>query len=1498
MLNMSNTFDKLSVLDSFIEEVHSYLPDIEKNLDYLVQSPDDMDTLEETYRRTHTIGGSASMMDFPGLAHVAHGMEDVLGDALEELIVIDEPALDLLRRSLDRLHRLLEGIRNGIDEESVIAEDDADYAHYRSLMKSSGPVVASQEEVHSASSSYPEQTASPSPVHVPEAPALSPSLSFEDVLASFRTPAFLPGEEVSWPEDPVPTGQIESIVSPRSSQDLDSASLLSQDVVNKAQPAAMTSALDTLMAETRLAPEESSLPLVSSSQAPQLTPSPAVMPSPSLSASLTPDAPAIPDQFDYVQSSTPDIYQMWEQAQPTPVVPTPPVVTPVTSVSAFPPVPVPPIAPVQASSQSLPVAPVQASPQSLPASLEVARQNAQSLEKQASSLKSFIAQLRDAISVIEGQRSEFKGFLDGSKDALDRMEDWAGKAMGLNLRNSPEQVRRYLPLSVMWVSNSKLKKVLDALHKIKGGAEATDEQILSTLEELNASLQSQAEAFADLQSRASSASEQGWGPWEAHTAHDSQTLRESVTFERQGDLTRLKAELEQQIREELRLEFEAKERLKPPVAPSVQEIEARLRTEIEIQVRQEFLKQITANELALATPSVPATTPDAPALLSSANSPDDRPGSALGVTLPPASKNTPMVAPSSASLPPSMPATSSSATAFAADFGEEALEIFRMEAEEHLQTISLNVAAMEKQPDGRDLIQSIRRATHTLKGAAGMMGFHAIADLSHVSEDLLDNIMEGKIAISSAVLSIILDTAEALDMLISAKDSEAIKNDARIQSLHTRYVEILGENVTEMTQQLLEEDLEDVEDPDPQHRTSVVTDGSGTQSPAAREGRRDLSVRVGLQRLDELVNLFGELLVSRSVLEERIQRLVRLVADVSVSSNRLRDVGQKLDSRFEAATLPSGRSVQVMPGEGNQSSLSGIPRNTSPVSPAHLQEFDELELDRYTEFHQLARGLSEGISDMTTLSTEMDAIIHECESVFARENRLSTTFQDRLMKTRLVPISNMAPRLYRSARAVALKQGKEIEFLLEGQTTEVDRTVFEEIGGPLLHLVRNAVNHAVEQPAVRVQKGKSPVGQVILSASYEGNQIVITVRDDGKGLDREAIRQRAIERGLIRSDQHLSENDLVALIFHPGFSTAEVLSEESGRGVGLDVVRDSVSRLRGTLMVESTPNQGTAFTMTFPTSVAIQRAMMIRVSNQQFAIPTVNVESIGRLDNFKRSLLGGQPAVMVRNELYPLHILAQYMHLPSPAVIDDRAQIILVNSGGQRVALVIDEIKGQFDIVIKNLGPHLRQVHAIAGATVLGNGRVVLILELGDLLSSMLRGSRNSAPVRREGATTVAPASMKQRVDVTAVPPRQGAVPTRPPITAPASERGKHLLVVDDSPSVRRVVSSMLRQHNWEVQTARDGIEALEMISAQMPAAVLLDIEMPRMDGYELISTIRAQDQYRTLPLIVLTSRAAAKHHQRAIALGANEYVVKPYQDEELLKVIERLVFGTSRRAS
>jgi len=961
----------------------------------------------------------------------------------------------------------------------------------------------------------------------------------------------------------------------------------------------------------------------------------------------------------------------------------------------------------------------------------------------------------------------------------------------------------------------------------------------------------------------------------------------------------------------MRQEYEDRQRLYASATDkpeSQQELEARLRSEIEIRVRQEFLKQITSAEREMAATRQPVER-EMPSTVSNFA---ERASEATGHLSAPHSS---MSLPASSSRT-SLPAHTSTTplSSFATDLGEEAAEIFRAEAEEHLQTISMHVAALEKSPQNLELIQVIRRATHTLKGAAGMMGFRAIADLSHVSEDLLDSIMEGTTTISPTALSLILDTAETLDILIAGRDSEAQLGEARVQALRVRYIELLGEHSTPLPQGHGDEYIDAETDSSDDVRVGsgavagVVSDGQSPETNAQRVARGDLSVRVRLQKLDELVNLFGELLVNRSVLEERIQRLVRLVSDVGVSSNRLRDVGQKLESRFEATTLPSGRSVQAMPGEGDHSlalrggsssGSGGGNKNGHAVEPSHLIEFDELELDRYTEFHQIARGLSEGISDMTTLSSEMDAIIRECESIFARENRLNATFQDRLMKTRLVPLSSITPRLYRAARAVALKQGKDFEFLLEGEETEVDRTVFEEIAGPLLHLVRNSINHAIETPEARVQKGKPPVGQIKLTATYEGNQVVITVSDDGTGIDTVHVRNIAIQRGLIRPDQVLSEVDVFELIFLSGFSTAEVLSEESGRGVGLDVVRDSVSRLRGTLAVDSTPGHGTSFIMKFPTSLAIQSAMMVRVGAQQFAIPTVMVEAIGRLDNFKRTTIAGQPAIVVRNEAYPLSTLGQYLAQPV-APLEEKAQLLLVNAGGQRVALIVEEIKSKQDIVTKNLGPHLREVHGIAGGTVLGNGHVVLILELTELLSQrqrMVDAANANTAAYREGTAVVAnAASLRQTIDISPQTRAVGAPGHIVPAAVARPERGKHILVVDDSPSVRRVVGNMLKQHGWEVQMARDGVEALEMISYEMPAAVLLDIEMPRMDGYELIATVRAQEQYRTLPLVVLTSRAASKHQQRAIQLGASAYVVKPYQDEELLNKLNTLVYGAVAR--
>ncbi|HKS69620.1 MAG TPA: response regulator, partial [Ktedonobacterales bacterium] len=475
----------------------------------------------------------------------------------------------------------------------------------------------------------------------------------------------------------------------------------------------------------------------------------------------------------------------------------------------------------------------------------------------------------------------------------------------------------------------------------------------------------------------------------------------------------------------------------------------------------------------------------------------------------------------------------------------------------------------------------------------------------------------------------------------------------------------------------------------------------------------------------------------------------------------------------------------------------------------------------------------------------------------------------------------------------------------------------EDVAGPLLHIVRNAVSHAIERPAERERAGKPRVGRIVISAAYEGNQVVIAVRDDGAGIDAEKIRQTAIARGWIDGYTQLSDRDAINLIFQPGVSTAETVTEESGRGVGLDVVRDVVTRLRGTIEVDSAIGQGTTFTMKFPISLQIARAVLVRVNDQTLAIPMAVVDQIGRLDYYQHSD-DPTPAIELRGERYPLAQLASYLRL-SPGPVDERASVLLVNAGKRRVALLVDAIVAQQEVVSKPLGPHLRDVRGVSGAAVLGNGQVVLILELHELLAS---APHTPVVLPPPGARAASASASNPRLDQqpTAETPAaapggarswvSGALGAISGAVSAVSRHGQtgssgvqthmtgspitsgYVLVVDDSPSVRRVVGNMLKSHGWEVQTARDGVEALEVIARQLPAAVLLDIEMPRMDGYELLATVRSQDQYRDLPLIVLTSRAATKHQQRALQLGADAYVIKPYQDEDLLNTIASLVQG------
>lgn len=413
---------------------------------------------------------------------------------------------------------------------------------------------------------------------------------------------------------------------------------------------------------------------------------------------------------------------------------------------------------------------------------------------------------------------------------------------------------------------------------------------------------------------------------------------------------------------------------------------------------------------------------------------------------------------------------------------------------------------------------------------------------------------------------------------------------------------------------------------------------------------------------------------------------------------------------------------------------------------------------------------------------------------------------------------------------------------------------------PLLHLLRNAVDHGLESPEVRRALGKPEAGTIRLSAIHEGNQVVLRIADDGRGIDANAVRETAVARGIDAHDLPL--DDVYGLLFAPGFSTKSEVSELSGRGVGLDVVKSKVEALKGTVSITSKIGQGTTFTIRLPLTLAVTRALLVQSNGQTFAIPLDCVEQILRFEESDVQRIGREPVLQIGETTYPVAHLGRVLELKTPN--DDavkRPPVLIVRAGEKRLALVVEHLIGGREIVIKNLGPHLRKTPTVTGATLLGDGSVVLILNPPELV-------RASAARAAMEMSMLMPRSVPQR-----------------------ARTATTVLVVDDSPSVRRVLTTLAERQGWKPIAAKDGIEALEILQRgqALPDIVLSDVEMPRMDGFELLGSIRGQASLARLPVVMITSRAAEKHRRKAMDLGASAYVTKPYQDESLVDVIRHL---------
>jgi chemosensory pili system protein ChpA (sensor histidine kinase/response regulator) len=602
---------------------------------------------------------------------------------------------------------------------------------------------------------------------------------------------------------------------------------------------------------------------------------------------------------------------------------------------------------------------------------------------------------------------------------------------------------------------------------------------------------------------------------------------------------------------------------------------------------------------------------------------------------------------------------------------------------------------------------------------------------------------------------------------------------------------------------------------------------------------RTENLRVPMDLVDDLVNYAGEISIFRSRLEEQVLVFRTNVAEIDETVIRLRDQLRKLEIETEAQIL------------------ARYEREHGPAD----ETFDPLELDRYSTIQQLSRALGESVSDLTSLTGILDDATRQSETLLMQQSRVNTELQEGLMQARMVSFNTLLPRLRRVVRNAARELGKQAELAVtvEGEG-ELDRSVLDRITAPIEHLLRNAISHGIEKPEARRNHGKSDSGTISIDVSRQATELVIRVVDDGAGLDLDAIRRRGLEQGLI-SESETDEDTISQLIFRPGFSTATQVSQLAGRGIGMDVVANEVRQIGGSVDARTEAGQGTRFTIRIPLSLTVMQAIMVRVADRQFAIPLQAVRGVTRMlaSEWQRQIESVEPHQEYAGDKYPLLELEPQLGFDAEDLPESTLSLLMVEAGEHRAALRVSELQGHREIVIKPVGPQISSITGILGGTITGDGQVVPILDMGPLIRQafeheLLPGRRVEHEHREE------------------------------------AKRTPLILVVDDSITMRRVTARVLEHRGLEVMTARDGLDAVETMFDRVPDLILLDIEMPRMDGYELATHVRNDPRLKDVPMIMITSRSGEKHRQHAKDLGVNGYLTKPYQEADLIEhVFEHL---------
>ncbi len=763
---------------------------------------------------------------------------------------------------------------------------------------------------------------------------------------------------------------------------------------------------------------------------------------------------------------------------------------------------------------------------------------------------------------------------------------------------------------------------------------------------------------------------------------------------------------------------------------------------------------------------------------------------------------------------------------------------FDTEAEEYLEIIGrqLNLLASiilepsSIDPELEKRLDALRRAVHGLKGAALVVGFPAVSEWSRAFENFLKQILGSKRILTPEAVAVMLQAADAL---------EKIKNDptqdvsSQLKGIHQSYQEILSQQDSDEASE---------------ERTSAPPAAAYLQKMSAELQRRKTvsapsrrrMFRVRGDKLDTVVGLSGDLSITLSSLDNLARSMHSGLNEFAMTLQRLKGVASSLEAGYELATIPH----------------FGISERTSDDGNELLEEFDPLELDRYSELNILIRSLNEVVVDLESISNQTVDVQTDWRQAVERQRSVVTEVQSAMQAIQMAPFSTLANRLYRTVRESARATRKTVRLQIEGGSMEMDTHVWDVLADPLMHMLRNAVDHGIESPDIRRAGGKSEQAVIRVQCSRRGSSFVLRLSDDGSGLDYDAIRARAAK---LYSDQdigELSEQELAGLIFKQGFSVRNQVTDISGRGVGMDVVRNGVEQLNGTIEVASSQGEGVEFILSIPIVVAQLPALLVRFGDQRYALPMRDVNRVIRVP----ARVARKRTISIDGIEEPLLRPVEIFNLGTAAgrkTNTGETQLgILVEINDRRCVLLVEDIDGREEVVFKNLETPLDAIPFVAGATIMGDGSIVPIIHTEDLLAV------RDVPL----ATEEAPA--RDKID---------------------RDRPLTILFADDSISIRKVLGRFISSQGWQAVATHDGVDALEKIREHNPDIIILDIEMPRMNGFEVLQSLQYQPEYKNTPVLMLTSRSADKYREKARSLGASGFITKPFNDEELSSLIAAL---------